>query len=147
MHATGSATYRAKASARSPPRPSGRRADSADELLDRSGWGAPPGALSTSPMPAFALTETGLLRIVGPMDQSSSNPGTQSPDSADPEALARSVREQLADVTGGLAPDVYANAWGDWYLNLAQDPPKQWQIVEDAAAKAVVNWSFALRTA
>jgi polyhydroxyalkanoate synthase len=57
------------------------------------------------------------------------------------------LREQLAAVTGGLAPDVYVNAWWDWYLNMAKDPPKQWQILEDAAAKAVDNWSFALRTA
>ena len=81
------------------------------------------------------------------MDRSSNNPGTPSPDSADPEALARSLREQLAAVTGGLAPDVYVNAWWDWYLNVAKDPPKQWQILEDAAAKVVDNWSFALRTA
>ena len=93
-----------------------------------------------------ALTETGLLRIVSTVDKSSNSPGTQSADSADPEALARSLREQLAAVTGGLAPDVYANAWWDWYLNMAKDPPKQWQILEDAAAKAVDNWSFALRT-
>jgi polyhydroxyalkanoate synthase subunit PhaC len=110
------------------------------------------GALHGAPSPRHrrlrpALTETGLLRIVSTVDQSSNNAGTQSPDSADPEALARSLREQLAAVTGGLAPDVYVNAWWDWYLNMAKDPPKQWQILEDAAAKAVDNWSFALRTA
>ena len=35
------------------------------------------------------------------------------------------LRAQLAGVTGGLAPDVYVNAWWDWYLNLAKEPPKQ----------------------
>jgi polyhydroxyalkanoate synthase len=57
------------------------------------------------------------------------------------------LREQLAAVTGGLAPDVYVNAWWDWYLNMAKDPLKQRQILEDAAAKAIDNWSFALRSA
>jgi polyhydroxyalkanoate synthase len=57
------------------------------------------------------------------------------------------LREQLAAVTGGLAPDVYVNAWWDWYLNVAKDPPKQLQILQDAVAKAVDNWAFALRSA
>jgi polyhydroxyalkanoate synthase len=57
------------------------------------------------------------------------------------------LREQLAAVTGGLAPEAYLNAWWDWYLNLTNDPPKQLQIVQDAMAKAADNWSFALRSA
>jgi len=57
------------------------------------------------------------------------------------------LREQLAAVTGGLAPEAYLNAWWDWYLNLTSDPPKQMQIVQDAMAKAADNWSFALRSA
>lgn len=74
------------------------------------------------------------------MEQSSQKP-------ADAEALARSLKEQLAAITGGLAPDVYANAWWDWYLNVAKDPPRQWQILNDGLSKAVDNWSFALRSA
>lgn len=80
------------------------------------------------------------------MQQSSHSAGTPSHDPTDPEALARSLREHLAAVTGGLAPDVYVNAWWDWYLNLAKDPAKQWQILQDATAKAADNWSFALRS-
>lgn len=80
------------------------------------------------------------------MQQSSHSAGTPSHDPNNPDALARSLREHLAAVTGGLAPDVYVNAWWDWYLNLAKDPPKQWQILQDATAKAADNWSFALRT-
>jgi hypothetical protein len=34
---------------------------------------------------------------------------------------------------GGL-PDVYTNAWWDWYLNLAKQPPQQVQLVQDALA-------------
>jgi poly[(R)-3-hydroxyalkanoate] polymerase subunit PhaC len=70
---------------------------------------------------------------------------TQSRDPQGAAELARALRTQLATVTGGLAPDVYVNAWWDWYLNLAKEPPKQAQIVEDAVAKAIDNWSFALR--
>lgn len=55
------------------------------------------------------------------------------------------LREQLATVTGGLAPDVYVNAWWDWYLNVAKEPPKQMKIVQDGLEKALDNWSFALK--
>ena len=78
------------------------------------------------------------------------NPGgdftkaTAPPDAA---GLASALRAQLATVTGGLAPDVYVNAWWDWYLNLAKEPPTQLEIMQDAIAKAVDNWSFALRAA
>ena len=46
------------------------------------------------------------------------------PEPQDQAELARALRAQLATVTGGLAPDVYVNAWWDWYLNLAKEPPK-----------------------
>jgi polyhydroxyalkanoate synthase subunit PhaC len=71
--------------------------------------------------------------------------GGKSPNPGDPSELTRSLREQLATVTGGLAPDVYVNAWWDWYLNVAKEPPKQLEIMQDAVAKAIDNWSFALR--
>ena len=60
---------------------------------------------------------------------------------------ARMMRAQLATVTGGLAPDVYVNAWWDWYLNLTKQPPKQLQIMQDALAKTADNWNFALQAA
>jgi polyhydroxyalkanoate synthase len=78
------------------------------------------------------------------------NPGadiakaTAPPDAAE---LASALRAQLATVTGGLAPDVYVNAWWDWYLNLAKEPPTQLQLMQDAMAKAADNWTFALRAA
>ena len=37
----------------------------------------------------------------------------KSPQPHDPAELARVLRAQLATVTGGLAPDVYVNAWWD----------------------------------
>jgi polyhydroxyalkanoate synthase len=78
------------------------------------------------------------------------NPGLDSvktPDPQDQNELARGLRAQLAEVTGGLAPDVYVNAWWDWYLNLAKEPPKQLQIMQDALAKMLDNWTFGLRAA
>jgi polyhydroxyalkanoate synthase len=73
-------------------------------------------------------------------------PMNDQPNPADStEALGRTLREQLATVTGGLAPDVYVNAWWDWYLNVAQKPVKQVEILEDAMAKAMDNWNFALK--
>jgi polyhydroxyalkanoate synthase subunit PhaC len=59
--------------------------------------------------------------------------------------LARVLREQMATVTGGLAPDVYVNAWWDWLLNLTKEPPTQLQIMQDAIAKTADNMTFALR--
>jgi polyhydroxyalkanoate synthase len=56
----------------------------------------------------------------------------------------RAMRAQLADISGGLAPDVYVNAWWDWYLNLAKDPPRQLQILQDAFEKTADNFNFAL---
>src|ERR1700692_2363226 len=49
--------------------------------------------------------------------------------------LQRALRAQMATVTGGLAPDVYVNAWWDWLLNLAKEPPQQIKLAEDAIAK------------
>ena len=77
-------------------------------------------------------------------------PPQQSPppeQSRDDAALARALRAQLATVTGGLAPDSYANAWWDWYLNLARQPPRQQQLMQDAVARAVDSWNFTLRAA
>jgi polyhydroxyalkanoate synthase len=67
--------------------------------------------------------------------------------SAQAAELERTLREQLAAVTGGIAPDVYVNAWWDWYLNVAKEPPKQLEIVQDGLAKAMDIWSFTLRAA
>src|SRR5580704_15781208 len=59
--------------------------------------------------------------------------------------MARALRAQMATVTGGLAPDVYVNAWWDWYLNLAKEPSKQFEILQDGMAKLADTWAFALK--
>jgi len=65
----------------------------------------------------------------------------------DAEGWARMMRAQLATVSGGLAPDVYVNAWWDWYLNIAKQPPKQLQILQDAWARTADNMNFAMKAA
>jgi polyhydroxyalkanoate synthase len=86
----------------------------------------------------------------GSANAASASPGSANAASAaatDPEELARALRAQLAAVTGGLAPDVYVNAWWDWYLNLAKEPPKQIELLQDALARVLDSWNFALRAA
>jgi polyhydroxyalkanoate synthase len=81
---------------------------------------------------------------------STTNTNTESSQSAAPldaEGMARLMRAQLASVSGGLAPQPYVNAWWDWYLNLAKEPPKQLQILQDALAKTADTWNFALKAA
>src|SRR6202790_3974314 len=75
----------------------------------------------------------------GPADPQAAN--SPPPDHAE---LARALRAQLATVTGGLAPEVYANAWWDWYLQLAKQPTRQVQLMQDAIARALDSWGFAL---
>src|ERR1700688_4038447 len=61
--------------------------------------------------------------------------------------LQRALRAQMATVTGGLAPDVYVNAWWDWLLNLAKEPPQQLKLAEDAMAKTAETLTFAAQAA
>src|SRR5256885_17053498 len=70
-----------------------------------------------------------------------------SPDRQDQLNLQRALRAQMATVTGGLAPDVYVNAWWDWLLNLAKEPPQQIKLAEDAMAKTAETLAFAARAA
>jgi polyhydroxyalkanoate synthase subunit PhaC len=71
----------------------------------------------------------------------------EAPTPPDLAETVRTLRAQLATVVGGLAPDAYVKAWWDWYLNLAEDSPKQRQIVQDAVEKAADTWNFALQAA
>src|SRR6202790_4784612 len=61
--------------------------------------------------------------------------------------LERALRAQMATVTGGLAPDVYVNAWWDWLLNLFKEPPQQLKLAEDAIAKTAETLAFAAQAA
>ena len=67
---------------------------------------------------------------------------------ADPKAeVERNLRAQLAALTGGLAPDDYARAWWDWYLNVAAHPPRQADLARSAYEKMLDSWQFAARAA
>jgi polyhydroxyalkanoate synthase len=61
--------------------------------------------------------------------------------------LERQLRAQLAAVTGGLAPEDYAQARWDWYFNLTKQPDKQLALVQSAFEKALDTWQFAARAA
>jgi polyhydroxyalkanoate synthase len=61
--------------------------------------------------------------------------------------LKKQLRRHLAAITGGLAPEDYANAWWDWLLGLAQSPQRQVSLVHSGVAKVLDNWSFAYRAA
>ncbi len=61
--------------------------------------------------------------------------------------IERQLRAQLAALTGGLAPDDYARAWWDWYLNIARQPPKQAALARSAGEKFLDSWQFAARAA
>ncbi len=67
---------------------------------------------------------------------------------ADPKIeVARNLRAQLAALTGGLAPDDYARAWWEWYLNVATHPPRQAELARSAYEKMLDSWHFATRAA
>jgi polyhydroxyalkanoate synthase subunit PhaC len=82
---------------------------------------------------------------VGTVDDKTHTEGDHAPNPGVAAEVSRALREQLATVTGGLAPDVYVSAWWDWYLNVAKEPPKQLEIMQDALTKVIDNWSFALQ--
>ena len=56
--------------------------------------------------------------------------------------IERHLRAQLAALTGGLAPDDYLNAWWEWYLKLATQPPRQVQLARSAYEKILDSWQF-----
>jgi len=61
--------------------------------------------------------------------------------------IERHLRAQLAALTGGLAPDDYLNAWWEWYLKLATQPPRQAQLARSAYQKILDSWQFMARAA
>ena len=63
------------------------------------------------------------------------------------EEIERQLRAQLAALTGGLAPDDYLNAWWQWYLGVATQPPRQAQLAQSAYDKILDSWQFMTRAA
>jgi polyhydroxyalkanoate synthase len=63
------------------------------------------------------------------------------------EDIERHLRAQLAALTGGLAPDDYLNAWWEWYLSVATQPPRQAQLAHSAYEKILDSWQFLTKAA
>jgi polyhydroxyalkanoate synthase subunit PhaC len=111
------ANSRAKSSRKSPRRRPPRRV--ADHSRPHP---QPPGAAPAPPEPA----------------------ASDAPNRSDVE---RQLRAQLAALTGGMAPDDYANAWWEWYLNVAAHPTRQAQLAHSAYEKILDSWQFLAQAA
>jgi polyhydroxyalkanoate synthase subunit PhaC len=61
--------------------------------------------------------------------------------------IERALYAQLALVTGGLAPDDYAQAWWEWYLQLTARPDQQLALAQSAIEQTVDTVQFAMRAA
>jgi len=83
--------------------------------------------------------------VSSPNMSNSSGDEAETPERREQLNIERALREQMATVTGGLAPDGYVNAWWDWLLNLAKEPPQQLQLAEDAMAKTAETLAFAVQ--
>jgi polyhydroxyalkanoate synthase len=59
--------------------------------------------------------------------------------------LDRTVRGQVAQMTGGLSLSAFTAAWLDWATHLALSPARQMELQQKALGRAVDNSSFALR--
>jgi polyhydroxyalkanoate synthase len=80
--------------------------------------------------------------------RSNKKPDAPSGAGHEPKAeVERHLRAQLAALTGGLAPDDYARAWWEWYLNVATHPPRQAALARSAYEKMLDSWQFATRAA
>jgi polyhydroxyalkanoate synthase subunit PhaC len=76
-----------------------------------------------------------------------SSPGAAASEPATRTEVERQLRAQLAALTGGMAPDDYANAWWEWYFNVATQPPRQAQLAQSAYEKVLDSWQFLARAA
>jgi polyhydroxyalkanoate synthase len=73
-------------------------------------------------------------------------PATTSPPESPCKAeVERQLQAQLAALTGGLAPADYAETWWDWYLGVANHPPRQMELARSACEKVLDSWQFVTR--
>jgi polyhydroxyalkanoate synthase len=64
-----------------------------------------------------------------------------------PDELGQNFRAQLAKITGGLAPEDYAQAFNQWWTALAADPKRQAELAHSGAQKLLDFWKFAIAAA
>jgi polyhydroxyalkanoate synthase len=57
----------------------------------------------------------------------------------------REFRAQVAQITAGLAPTAFTNAWADWAMHLVASPAKRLEVRRHAAERAGDTWAYALR--
>ena len=57
----------------------------------------------------------------------------------------REFRAQMAQMTAGLAPTAFTNAWADWVSHLALAPAKQGELQQHLLQRTQDTWAFALR--
>jgi polyhydroxyalkanoate synthase len=62
-----------------------------------------------------------------------------------PDKLGQNFRAQLAKITGGLAPEDYAQAFLSWWGTLATDPQLQAELAQSGAQRLMDYWGFALK--
>jgi len=75
--------------------------------------------------------------VSSPNMSNSSGDEAETPERREQLNIERALREQMATVTGGLAPDGYVNAWWDWLLNLAKEPPQQLQLAQNSSNQTI----------
>jgi polyhydroxyalkanoate synthase len=63
------------------------------------------------------------------------------------DELGQKFRAQLARITGGLAPEDYAQAFNHWWTTLAADPKRQAELAHSGAQKLLDFWNFAIKAA
>ncbi len=63
------------------------------------------------------------------------------------DSLMQTLRAQLAAVTGGLAPEDYAQAFWDWYLHLSTGADKQASLLQTMSRAMLDSASFAMQAA
>lgn len=59
--------------------------------------------------------------------------------------IDKELRAQVAQLTGGLSPTAFANAWADWASQLALSPSRQLELREEMTSRAADTLEFALR--
>jgi polyhydroxyalkanoate synthase len=84
-----------------------------------------------------------------PVDKATAGPANASPapshHAPSTDDIDRAFRAALSKLTGGLSPTAYMTAWTDWASQLAASPGRQWEMQQDAAKRALDNWTFAAR--
>ena len=61
--------------------------------------------------------------------------------------LVSSTREQLAAAKSAPGSDDYLRAWIDWGLGAVAQPEQQWALAQNALARGVDSWQYALHAA